>query len=507
MTGRHRLAPAVLVALLAGGGCAGQRLPATPASFPGSPAAAAAAHLRHLQDDLRAVTARAGVRQAAWGVLVHSLDRDEPLFELNPDTLLVPASLVKLAAVASAADAVGWDHRFETTLRATGPVADGVLRGDLLVVGSGDPTIGGRAGSDLTAWIDRLRSLGLRRINGRLVGDDDAVEDPRPALAWTWDDLGYATGALFGALNLRENRMTVTIRPGGDIGAPASVEAAAFARARPLDGRVVTGPPGSPQILWPEQRPGEPALTLAGSIPLDAGPASLAVSAGNPTAWFASVLKYELQQAGIDVGGPAVDIDDLDQKPDSSAAAVLHTHRSPPLAEIARPLLKDSINLYGEAVMRLNAPPGIVATSDLALDGLRARWIAWGLQPESLQVVDGSGLSRRNAMTARAVVSLLRRMDDPSGRSPFVSALPVAGVDGSLAGRMRGTPAEGVVRAKTGTMSNIRSLAGYTTTRDGERLAFAVLVNNFEGPATAATEAVDAIAVRLTEFSRKGAGR
>jgi D-alanyl-D-alanine carboxypeptidase/D-alanyl-D-alanine-endopeptidase (penicillin-binding protein 4) len=117
-------------------------------------------------------------------------------------------------------------------------------------------------------------------------------------------------------------------------------------------------------------------------------------------------------------------------------------------------------------------------------------------------VIDGSGLSRRNAIAADAMVTILQRMYDATGMSPWMRALPVAGVDGTLDGRMKGTPAEGSVRAKTGTMSNIRALAGYARTRDGENLAFAIMADNFEGAGSAATEAIDRIAVALASFTR-----
>jgi D-alanyl-D-alanine carboxypeptidase/D-alanyl-D-alanine-endopeptidase (penicillin-binding protein 4) len=121
---------------------------------------------------------------------------------------------------------------------------------------------------------------------------------------------------------------------------------------------------------------------------------------------------------------------------------------------------------------------------------------------DAWQIIDGSGLSRRNALAAEVLVAVLRRMYDRSGMSPWMTGLPVAGRDGTLDGRMKGTPAADNVRAKTGTMSNIRTLAGYVRTRDGETLAFAILVDNFEGSGASATEAVDRIAVRLATFSR-----
>jgi serine-type D-Ala-D-Ala carboxypeptidase/endopeptidase (penicillin-binding protein 4) len=184
---------------------------------------------------------------------------------------------------------------------------------------------------------------------------------------------------------------------------------------------------------------------------------------------------------------------------------VVFTHRSRPLRDIVQPLLKESINLYAEAVMRLNAPRGQLPTNDAALEGFSKRLEAWGVPLMSQQLIDGSGLSRRDTVSAEAVLAILQHMHDPSGTSAFVAALPVAGVDGTLSGRMRNTPAAGHVRAKTGTMSNIRSMAGYARTRDGETLAFVAMVNNFEGSGAAANQALDTIAVSLASFSRSGA--
>jgi D-alanyl-D-alanine carboxypeptidase/D-alanyl-D-alanine-endopeptidase (penicillin-binding protein 4) len=198
----------------------------------------------------------------------------------------------------------------------------------------------------------------------------------------------------------------------------------------------------------------------------------------------------------------AFDIDDLGNKPNREAATVLYTHRSAPLSDIVQPLLKDSINLYGEAVLRLNAAPGPPATNDLALEGARKRMDEWGIPGDAWQIIDGSGLSRRNAVAPAVVMAVLERMFDASNDAPWMRALPIAGRDGTLGDRMRGTVAEGNVLAKTGTMSNIRSLAGYARTRDGEPLAFVAMVDNFEGPGAAANGALDRIAVAIASFSR-----
>ena len=444
-----------------------------------------------------------GVQRGAWGIVVHSLTRDERMFELNASTLLVPASTSKLVSVATAAEAVGWEYRFETTLWATGPIAYGTLHGDLLVVGSGDPSIGGRAGDDLRAFVEALEALGIRRIDGRVIGDDNAIEEPRPQLAWAWDDLGYATGAIFGALNVTENRMPVTVSPAAREGGPTTLGVEAYAASRPLANRTVTGAAGSMSLVWPEQRPGETFLTIAGSVPAGGIPVRLMVSAGNPTLWFASVLRNQLLTEGIEVTGEAFDMDDVIPAPDRATSTVLYTYKSHSLAEIVQPLLKESINLYGEALLRLNAPAGTFPTNDAALEGLHARLVSWGVPSDGQQLVDGSGLSRRNVISPETLLIVLRHMAAAGTTSPFVTALPIAGTDGSLMGRMTGTAAQGNVRAKTGTMSNVRSLAGYVTTRDGEPLAFAIIVNNFEGTGAAAVKAIDGIAIELAEFTRK----
>jgi D-alanyl-D-alanine carboxypeptidase/D-alanyl-D-alanine-endopeptidase (penicillin-binding protein 4) len=470
--------------------------PATPASRPPAPE-------RQLANDLRALTASDGVKRAVWGVIVYSLDRRQHLFDLNPQALLVPASIAKLLSVASAYDAVGWNYRFQTTVWATGPIVDGTLKGDLVVSGSGDPSIASRGFSPLEDWVTALKELGIQTIDGRIIGDDDAIEEPRPSLAWAWDDLGYPTGAVFGALNAEENRMTVTVTPGATDGSTAQLSTEPRAAHRPLISRVTTTAGGASE-LWPEQRPAEAALTIAGTVRLGGKPATLSVSAGNPTRWFADLLRHHLIAGGVPVRGEALDIDDVDSRPrlDDEGAQTLFVHRSPPLGELVGPLLKSSINLYGEAFLRLNSRTGVFPTNDAALEALKTRLASWGVSPDAAQVIDGSGLSRRDVVSPDALLAVLQRMYDPAGESAFMKGLPIAGVDGSLSRRMKNTLATRNVRAKTGTMSNIRTLAGYVTTADGEQMALVVMVNNFEGTGIQARTAIDAVATRVASFSR-----
>lgn len=487
------MAAAIATTLIAG--CAKPR-PAAPVAPPPDP-------VKQLRIAFDALLDQPGHQHGVWGVVVHSLRHDERLFERNPRTLLVPASTMKLVSVAAAAEAIGWDHIFETKMFAAGPVIDGVLRGDLVIVGSGDPSVLGRpAPKDMGPWVDALRARGITRIEGRVVADDDALEEPRAGFAWSWEDLGHTYGALPGALNLAENKVDILVSPATLEGLPVTIELPAEARDLPVINAAKTGPAGTRTHLWPEFRPGESALTVNGTLAVGEKPFAISVAAGNPSEWFARAVRNGLLAAGIDVIGQPVDVDDLAVRPDLARATVLHTHRSPCLADIAKPLLKDSINLYAEALLRLATGRDGLRTIDAGLDAVRARLESWGIPKEGIQIADGSGLSRRNVLAAETLLVILKRFYDESGASPFMQAQAVAGRDGTLASRMKGTRAEGNAVGKTGSMSNVRTLAGYVKTADGEPLAFAILANNFEGPASGVTATIDRLVVLLASFSR-----
>lgn len=393
---------------------------------------------------------------------------------------------------------MGWDYTFETTVAITGPVEDGVLRGDLVIVGTGDPSLEGRAGTSfITPLAAALRDKGITRIDGRIIGDDNLVEEPRPGLAWSWDDLGVPTGAVAGALNIGENATRVSVASPRQLGAQAMLLLPPDSRDLPLINRTTTGPRGSPGV-WAEQRPGEHGVTIAGTIAIDQETTTLTVAVGNPTLWAAMLVRARLLMSGVEVTGAAVDIDDLQTPP--TPVMVIIRHRSRPLRDITVPMLKNSINMYADAVLRLATGSGGARTIADGVSAAKRQLRDWGIPDGAIQPVDGSGLSRFNLATAEALVAVLKQMRDVQA---FRDALAVAGVDGTLENRMKDTPAAGTVRAKTGSMTNVRSLAGYVTTRDGETLAFAMTANNFEGGAAPVTAAIDQMVVTLAAFSRR----
>jgi D-alanyl-D-alanine carboxypeptidase/D-alanyl-D-alanine-endopeptidase (penicillin-binding protein 4) len=441
---------------------------------------------------------------------------------------MMPASNMKIVTLAAAAERLGWDYTYETNILAAGPIASGTLDGDLLVVGSGDPSLGLITGTAdgghariVDEWADGLKARGIRSIRGRVIGDDDLFDDEELGFGWSWDDLfdDYAAGV--SALQFNENAAQLTVAPGAHPGDPAAVAVWPPGSGLAIDNKLKTGTAGTSTSIAAHRLAGSSRLTLRGSIPAGAAAVTRLVSVDNPTLFTVSALREALIAHGIDVGGPAVDVDDVKDAPLSVDAVPLITYRSPPLSELAVRLMKISQNLYAETLLKtigLTRLPEVSVVSDTcrcgsacrcgasAADGrevVRMTLQAWGVPAESLIQRDGSGLSRYDYVTADALVMILTHVyRDEKLRGPFEASLPIAGRDGTIANRMKGTAAEGNARAKSGSMSNVRSLSGYVTTADGEPLAFSIIANNFETAADV-NRATDAIVVRLAGFGRR----
>jgi len=228
------------------------------------------------------------------------------------------------------------------------------------------------------------------------------------------------------------------------------------------------------------------------------------VSVDNPTLFFANAVRSGLIARGIDVRGPAVDIDDARDAAAGTPGVPIASYRSPPLATLAVRLMKVSQNLYAETLLKTIGAAGGTPTFPSGRATAQSVLQAWGVGAGDLIQRDGSGLSRYDFVTPAALVTILAHIDrDQTLRGPFEASLPIAGRDGTLSARMKGTAAEGNARAKTGSMANVRALSGYVTSADGEPLVFSIIANNFEVPADTITKTADAIVVRLAGSIRR----
>jgi serine-type D-Ala-D-Ala carboxypeptidase/endopeptidase (penicillin-binding protein 4) len=293
----------------------------------------------------------------------------------------------------------------------------------------------------------------------------------------------------------------VTIAPGPGAGDFAAIAVTPATSGLVLHSSVTTSAAGSPARIEAHRLPGSADLELRGEIPIGNAPMVRVMSVDNPTLFFATAMRHALIERGIDVRGGAADVDDLPEKPAVRGEALI-TYRSAPLSTLAVRLMKISQNLYAETFLSTlsAAPPASAAAGRATAQTVLA---PWGVSSGGLIQRDGSGLSRYDYVTPEALVTILAHVyRDQRLRGPFEASLPIAGRDGTLANRMKGTPAEGNARAKTGSMTNVRALSGYVTTADGELLVFSILANNFEGPADVITKAADDIVVRLAQFRR-----
>ena len=495
------MAYATFAVAVSAAACHASSHPALSADVASPPLSAQAALAR----DIDAILSQPALERGYWGVMVKSLKNDETLFAVNRRKLMMPASKMKIVTLAAAAQTLGWSYAYETKVFALGAATNGVLDGDLVVVGSGDPSIGtadGMADRLFASWADRLKGAGIRTVAGRIIGDDRRFDGEEVGFGWSWDDLqdDYAAGV--SALQFNENMARVTVRPGPAVGDYAAVSVSPAHSGLVVRSTARTIAADADAGVHVRRVTGNPTLELTGMIALASEPRVLSVSVDNPTLFFVDTMRAALIANGIDVHGAAVDIKRLPNPPVPSAAP-LAIHTSPPLSTLAMRLMKMSQNQYAETFLRTMGGESGLSNAESGRRFALRTLEAWGVQPSDLIQRDGSGLSRYDYVTPDALVTILAHVNrDDTLRGPFELSLPIAGRDGSLANRMKGTPAEGNARAKTGSMSNVRGLSGYVTTADGEPLVFAVIANNFDAAPSVITTTADAIVVRLAQFSR-----
>jgi serine-type D-Ala-D-Ala carboxypeptidase/endopeptidase (penicillin-binding protein 4) len=460
-----------------------------------------------LRRDLRTLFADRAADRAYWSVNFYSLRTAEPLYSLNAFRLMVPASVQKMLTTAVAAEHLGWDYRFTTRVLSTAPIgADGTLDGDVVVVSNGDPSINPRHPERWRAfddWAAMLKAKGLRIVSGRLIGDDNAFAEPAWGFGWSWDDLHHGYGAEPGALQFNENKVEVMVGPGIESGTRAIISTSPLGSGLVVDHAVETVAAGQETRIEIARAPNSAFLAVRGQIAVDAKPRFIDASVDNPTRFYVTALREALARNGIFVAGGVADVDELRAPIPHESLHELIVDRSPPLAELIDVALKWSRNIYTESMLLSLAPPGKPATAASGLEVMRETLRRWGVPSNFYLARDGSGLSRYNFVTSDAIVWLLTYVwADPAHAENYLATLPLSGVSGTLANRMKGGPAERRVRAKTGTMSHVRSLAGYLTTLDGETVVFSMIANNFRAPTAEIDAIMDKALERVVQFQR-----
>jgi serine-type D-Ala-D-Ala carboxypeptidase/endopeptidase (penicillin-binding protein 4) len=462
---------------------------------------------RALTSDLDRIFGAPVMEQGLWGVEVKSLQTGRILYTLNARKLMMPASNMKIVTLAAAAETLGWDYRFKTTLETTAPIEDGALKGDLIVRGTGDPTInsrGNRATAVFDEWAAALKAAGISHIEGNVVGDASAF-DRRLGQGWSWDYLQDGYAAPSGALEFNEDIATLSIRPGAKPGDDAELELTP-GTGLGLIHHMVTGEAGSGTKIAVERRPDGAWLDVIGSMASDATPASRDVAVADPTLYFTHAFVLAMIQRGIAIRGVPKALPEPKNVLAPIPRTVLVESQSPPLCEIATTMMKVSQNLYAETLLKAvgAVKSGGTGSADAGVAASREVLNAWSIPTGTYVQADGSGLSRYDFVTAEMITTLLERMHkDPRHHDAFVATLPIAGTDGTIATRMKNTRAEGNAVAKTGSISNVRALSGYVKTQDGETLVFSILANSFTIPSATVNWIADLAVERLANFTRR----
>lgn len=470
--------------------------------------------LMSLRDQLAQLFANPMFSNAFWGVCIQSAETGEVVFSINENKSFVPASNMKLFTTAVALLRLGPEFRYHTEIYGLGEVdAEGVLQGPLVIKGSGDPTISGRFnGGNITAtfqaWAESLVCMGVGTIAGDVIGDDDVFDDQLLGQGWAWDYQTDWYAAQVSGLSFNDNCVDVSIMPGEKRGQPARVEiepATAYVR---LNNELVTCEHPWEGEWKIHRHQGTNVVDLTGCIAPHDEAYKGWFTVQNPTLFAATVFREVLISQGILVIGRAMDIDQVDRKSvadyeDKWPSLAIYT--SPTLSEIIRVVNKRSQNFYAEQLLKTlgrtfkgqgSFTSGIQVVEE-TLSGM-------GISPAQFIMVDGSGLSRRNFVTPRQVVALLSHMARHRDYGHFRDSLPIAGVDGTIETRMRHTPAERKVWAKTGYVDRVRALSGYAYSLDGEMFIFSMIVNNYTVPTSLAEDVQDRACQLLASFSRRG---
>jgi D-alanyl-D-alanine carboxypeptidase/D-alanyl-D-alanine-endopeptidase (penicillin-binding protein 4) len=453
------------------------------------------------------------------GVLVMSLDRGDTLFSHNPDVPIAPASNMKLFTTAAALYYLGPNFRYSTYVLADGPIENGVLHGNLILYGTGDPAISSRMlGGALTpfrALADSLRAHGITEVRGDIVGDGSYFDDRFIADGWREEYRLDSYSAPIGALSLAENVVSVRVTPGGATGQPATIQTTPRTTGLLVQNRVTTVGSGSSAIRFQYDPEG---LVIEGRIARRHPGVARSVTVVDPANYAAAAFRDVLEDAGLPVGGvvrtvrspvtsPVVRTAPTATDEGGSPPRIVGTHLSPPLSEVVTVTNHVSQNLFAEAMFKT---VGRVALGNGSFEA-GSQAVQYFLECEgpfdfsSLQIVDGSGLSPINRVTPRATIHLLDLMTRLDVWETFYRSLPEAaspeGGQHSLRGRMGGTAAARNLRAKTGTIANVSSLSGYVRAANGELLAFSIYANGVRSTATA-KRTEDAIGARLASFTR-----
>lgn len=440
-----------------------------------------------LQTAIETLASDPAMKNGSFGLLVTDAATGEVIAEHNPDLSLVPASTMKLFTTAAALEILGPDKRFRTSLLYEGRITDSVLNGNIVIRGGGDPTLG--VGDETrkvlySNWVRQIRKAGIDSVHGNVIGDGTIFDKDYIPYTWTWGEINLAYCAAASGLSVNGNTFTLYLdarkrerfHPGLEKVTP-------YIPDLWFENRTYETEDADMEDLYLVGHPFSDARMIRGVVPQGKEEAALVATVSNPPLVLAADFRNALETKGIQVSGRALslaDSDSLQKLLERARYTELSVISSPTVASIVYTVNRNSYNFFAETLLKHiglkimrygSTDAGARAVYNLLRDK--------GMDTDGFFMFDGSGISRFNSVTARQMVWVLDYMTRSPYAEEYRNSLSVAGVSGTLGRLLNGTPAEGNLQAKSGSMSRVKSYAGYIRTPSGRQLIFAVIVNNF----------------------------
>ncbi|MEH2044115.1 D-alanyl-D-alanine carboxypeptidase/D-alanyl-D-alanine endopeptidase [Nostoc sp.] len=422
-----------------------------------------------------------------WGILIQPLSTGQTLYSRDAQKYFTPASNLKLLTTAAALQELGANFRIRTSIYQNG---NGVLR----VVGRGDPSL---SDTELRKLAQQLKQKGITQIQ-QLIADDSYIQGNIVNPTWQWEDVQSSDGVPVSSFILNQNIFSFKLVPQA-VGKSLQMVWIDPGEAKQwrIINQSVTVPQNQPSYVNVTRELSGTVLQIQGQLTTNSEPSLIDLPVVDPNYYFLRRFRTALATEKITVGQTLVVNGGVNQ---GEIAFV----ESPPLAELLAETLQNSNNLYAEALLRALAVKKIrlknQTSADAGLEVVKASLTKLGVDPANYILVDGSGLSRRNLVTPEAFVQTLRGMAKTPTAYIYRASLPVASKSGTLKGRFQDTPAEGIVQAKTGTLTGVVSLSGYMNAPKYEPLVFSIIVNQSDQSATVIRQAIDEVVVLLTQL-------
>ncbi len=431
---------------------------------------------------LKSVIKEAPNQEAFWSVSVRN-QKGKVIESINTDKMIVPASNQKLLTTAAVLDYFGSDFRYQTSVFGEGELQDSTWNGNVILKGSGDPTISGVMYEEdryyvFREFLNQLKKKGIKSISGDLIAEISYFDSDVYPKGWSWYDMSFYYSVQISPLSFNDNTVFLEVFAEGEIGDkprikwfPDSTDYVQF-----VNEQVITHPSLEYDEYYRRDMGGNRIL-LASSLPQGYYETE-ALSVNNPAKYFLHSFKHFLNTNGIEVRG---EIQVADEALDYDSAVVLASHQSKPLSMLVERINKKSDNFYAEMLLKtlsaeISKQPG---SFEDGTKQVRSFLADLGIDTAYVQMRDGSGLAGGNFIKTESFTKLLHEMKAHPEYESFEASLPIAGVDGSLSYRMKNTPLANNFRGKTGFVTAVRTLSGYLTTKSGKELSISIATNHF----------------------------